>query len=177
MRAFIGLGSNISPAVKILNAVNLLRSRLKILDISTVYRTRAIGKKEAPDFYNCVVEIETETPPQELKKELRNMEKELGRVRKKDKYAPRVIDMDILIYDTLISDEERIPDPEILKRPFLLAGLAELAPEMQFPGTREKIKDLAQGINGLKPLPSYTSRLRKELNGPEKSRRPDKRTP
>lgn len=171
MRAFIGLGSNIDPADNICKAIKLLKSKLRIRNISTVYLTKAIGSVQAPDFYNCVLEIDTSIPPRELKKEFRQMERELGRTRTKDKYAPRVIDIDLLLYDGVVLEEAdiKLPDPDIEKRPFLAAGIAELAPDIELPGN-VKIRDLVRSFAELKPLLSYTRFLRKEIsNGPEKS--------
>jgi 2-amino-4-hydroxy-6-hydroxymethyldihydropteridine diphosphokinase len=154
MNVFIGAGSNIDPEKNILKALKMLSSKMEIKDISTVYRTEAIGG--GPDFYNCVIEAETELPFEELKKELQEIEAELGRVREEDKYAPRQIDLDILIY-------REIAGPEIEERAFIAEGLAELAPEILIRET--KIIDIAVGLpkKGMKSLPEYTDRLRKEI--------------
>lgn len=167
-RVFIGIGSNIEPDENIRRALHLLAEEFKITAISTFYHTEAWENSEQPDFYNGVVEVETEIPPLKLKQfVLHNIEKALGRVHSLDKYVSRTIDLDLLIYDDeLLNTEELvIPDPNIEERPFLAIPLAELAPELELPGTGRYIKDIAAKFvnHKMEPLLSYTENLRKEL--------------
>jgi dihydroneopterin aldolase/2-amino-4-hydroxy-6-hydroxymethyldihydropteridine diphosphokinase len=143
--AFLSLGSNVQPEKNILEAVKLLSHQVKILKASTVYLTEPLLRKSQPNYFNCVIEIETAIEPHELKSNvLRVVEKELGRKRTEDKYASRTIDIDIMLYGNFISTKEMvIPDPEIQKRAFLAIPLYELEPDLVLPVSNKPIKEIA----------------------------------
>ncbi len=167
-RAFIGVGSNIEPAVNIEQAINMLTRETQVTDVSTVYLTEAVGKSGQPPYYNCVVEIETDLPPTELKNRiLRGIETKLGRVRTEDKYASRTIDLDLILYDELAMSfgDLTLPDPDILRRPFLAVPLRELIPGSTLPGSGLCIDDIAASLmeGTMKPLANYTKQIRKEF--------------
>jgi dihydroneopterin aldolase/2-amino-4-hydroxy-6-hydroxymethyldihydropteridine diphosphokinase len=164
--AFIGLGSNIAPAKNVARALQRLAQHGPILGISMVYRTAPEGRPEQPWYYNCVVALETQTPPVELKTGvLQQVEQDLGRVRTADKYAPRTIDLDLILYDDLVmeSDDLRLPDPQILRRPFLARALYELAPELTLPGSNRRIETVAAALpaGDMEALPRFTERMRR----------------
>src|SRR6516162_3229307 len=136
-RAFIGVGSNIGPEHNIRDALRRLAQSSHLASISTFYRTPAIGRPEAPDFYNGVVAIETDLPPVILKRTtLRGIETALSRHWSADKYAARTIDLDLLLYgDSVLSNDElTLPDPDILARAFIAVPLHEIAPDLILPG-------------------------------------------
>jgi 2-amino-4-hydroxy-6-hydroxymethyldihydropteridine diphosphokinase len=167
-RAFIGVGSNINPQDNARRALRLLAAQVRVIGISTVYRTAALGRPDDPGFYNCVVEVETQMPPQDLKRRvLRRIEAELGRRRTADKYAPRTIDLDVLLYDEVVMNEGGLvlPDPDIAKRPFLAIPLHELAPALTLPDTGRRVADIAAAFAGhrMQPLPQYTALLRRDI--------------
>lgn len=167
-RAFIGIGSNIEPAENVRAAIRGLARQTRLVAISTVYLTEAVGRTEQPPYYNCVVEIETEAPPADIKFGLlRGIENKLGRQRTADKYAPRTIDLDLIVYGDLTLDAEgiKLPDPEILERPFLAIPLSELAPDLVLAGYGLRIGEVAAKLppDGMQPLPDYTKSLREEL--------------
>jgi 2-amino-4-hydroxy-6-hydroxymethyldihydropteridine diphosphokinase len=166
-RAFVGIGSNIEPERNIAKALISLAREARVVGVSTFYRTRPEGRPEQPDFYNGVAEIETDLPPVELKQTLRRIERELGRERTEDEYAPRTIDLDIALYDDLAieTDDLTIPDPRISKRAFLAIPLFELAPDLVLPGSGIALRDIAESFceHGMQPLTAYTERLRKEV--------------
>ena len=170
--AFISVGSNIGPAQNVRRAVRLLGRQVRIVGVSTFYRTKPLGRPEQPEFYNGVVAVETDIPAGELKhRVLRGIEEQLGRRRTEDKYAPRTIDLDVLLYDELVIDRDDlvIPDPEIAHRPFLAIPLEELAPELVLPGSGRPIKGIAAAFadHQMSPLPECTARLRKSVeHGP-----------
>ena len=166
-RAFVGVGSNIEPEKNVAEAVRLLAGRARVAGVSTVYETAPLGRPGEPPYYNCVVELITESPPLEVKASvLRPIEARLGRVRTQDKSAPRTIDLDLIAYDgvALETEELVLPDPEIMRRPWLAAGLAELAPDLVLTGLPARAADVAAAMpqSGMKRLDSYTARLRKE---------------
>lgn len=171
-RAFIGMGSNIEPEKNLLQAVRLLASEVRLLNISTVYLTEPIGSREQPSYYNCVAAIETQLLPQELKLTvLYRIESVLGRARGSDRYAPRTIDLDLILYGDLVLSEAglNLPDPDIMDRPFLATGLREVAPDLVLPGSSVPISVIADRLTdpAMKPLESYTALLRGEIrNGP-----------
>ena len=164
--AFVSIGSNIAPAENVRAAIRHLGQRNRLLAISTVYRTAALERPEQPPYYNCVVKLETGTEPLEMKHQLRQIEEALGRRRTADKYAARTIDLDLIAYDDLTLDtvELKLPDPDILERPFLAVPLWELTPELYLPGLGLPIREIAARLpkDGMEPLQDYTEQIRKE---------------
>jgi dihydroneopterin aldolase/2-amino-4-hydroxy-6-hydroxymethyldihydropteridine diphosphokinase len=180
-RAFIAIASNIDPEENIREGLRELARRLRIRGTSTFYRSEPLGRPEQPPFINGVVEIDTDLPPRQLKYGvLRAVESEMGRIRTADKYAPRTLDLDLLLYEDRMefSPELTLPDPEITARPFLAVPLAELAPELALPGDGRPLQDIAdQFVNsGMERLTAYTEELRRELgNGSRQSEAPRQR--
>ncbi len=178
-RAFIGVGSNIEPEVNIRAALGLLRERVRVTRVSTFYRTDPIARAsqrsssaasqsssrpEQPSFRNGVFEVETSLSPADLKQVLHDIEAQLHRRRTSDKYAPRTIDLDLLLYDDLVlaSDGLTLPDPDIEERAFLAIPLCELAPDGVLPGSGRTLCEIAAGFRDgpLQPLETYTRELR-----------------
>jgi len=162
---FIGVGSNIDPQSNIREALIRLAERVEIRALSTFYQSRPVGPPGQPPFVNGVVAADTDLPPLAVKRDvLRRIEEGLGRVRTTDKYAPRVIDLDLLIYDDMVVAEAGLvlPDPEITSRPFLAVPLGELAPELKLPGDGRTMRELAQAFAGhaMTPLAEYTQELK-----------------
>lgn len=144
-----------------------LAQQTRVAGISMVYCTDALDRPEQPHYFNCVVEIETEAPPAEVKHGLlRPIENSLGRKRSEDKYAPRTVDLDLIVYGDLAMDAEgiKLPDPEILERPFLAIPLFELAPDLVLAGYNLRIGEIAARLpqDGMRPLEDYTRLLRLE---------------
>ena len=167
-RAFVSIGSNIDPETNVKNALLRLAKEVGIRAISTVYLTEPIGPPGQPPFYNCVIEIKTDLPPGELKHRiLRRIEKELGRKRGSDKFDARTIDLDLILYDDLVITEEDLilPDPDIVRRPYLAIALHELAPGLVLPGTGQRIRDVVSRLTrkGMTELSRYTEHLRKDI--------------
>jgi 2-amino-4-hydroxy-6-hydroxymethyldihydropteridine diphosphokinase len=167
-RAFISIGSNIDPEKNVKQALCQLKKQVSIQAISTVYLTKPVGPTFQPPFYNCVVEIATQLPPHELKHTiLRQIEDVLRRKRTDDKFAPRTIDLDLILYDdlTMTIDGHALPDPDIVRRPFLAITLHEIAPGLILPGSNASVDEAAATLprNGMLPLNSYTDLIRKEI--------------
>ena len=168
VRAFVGIGSNIRPEENVRKALQLLASQVNLVGISTVYSTEAEGQPELPRYYNCVAEIETEISPTQLKHEvLRKIEEKLGRERTEDKYAPRTIDLDLILYGDLVlkSDDLVLPDPQIQGRPYLAIPLYELDSELILPGIDIRMEEVAGQLehSSMIPLRFYTAFLKKEI--------------
>jgi 2-amino-4-hydroxy-6-hydroxymethyldihydropteridine diphosphokinase len=136
-RVFIGLGSNVGQCEKFLNkAVAELKNvrDTKVVWASSVYETDPVGKTDQPKFLNAAVEIETQLQPNELYEEVKAIETRLGRT-KTERWGPREIDIDILVYDGLVFQDEEVtvPHPEMERRKFVLVPLKEIAPDLVHP--------------------------------------------
>ena len=167
-RAFISVGSNVNPGDNVREALRRLSRAERILRISTVYKTEPVGRPEQHPYYNCVVAVETRREPLVLKEQvLRRIEHDMGRKRTEDRYAPRTIDLDLILYGDLVLEPEglRLPDPQILERPFLALSLRELEPALVLPGGRPGVGEIeaTDRHDGMKPLFDYTDSLRKEF--------------
>ena len=145
-RVFIGIGSNVDPEANIPRALELLGRSARILRLSNFRRTAPVGPAGQPAFVNGVAEIETALPPRTLKYDvLRRIEAELGRTRSSpDKYRPRPIDLDLLLYGRLVLREPglTLPDPDLRERAFLARAVLELAPDLALPDTGEPLASL-----------------------------------
>lgn len=139
----IALGSNIEPERHLKEAVQMLATRVYIRAASRVYESDPVDASGSanPDqehFLNAALWIETPLRPSVLKYDvLRQIETDLGRVRTEDKYAPRPIDLDLVLYGNLIIERAdpylRLPDPDTLTRAYIAMPLADLAPDFIHP--------------------------------------------
>ncbi len=165
VRAFIAVGSNIEAERNVADALELLGRRVRIVAVSRFYWTPALGAPDSsPDFLNGVVEIETELEPRELKQSaLLEVEGLLGRERGAEKFAPRTIDLDLVLYGDVVCSEEGLvlPAPEILERPFVALPLLELAPKLVVPGLDRPLNELAGGLSSseMTPAESFNASL------------------
>ncbi len=172
-RVFVAVGANLNPADNVRRALALLGRKVRVLAVSTFYRTEAEGRPDDPPFYNGVVEIDTDLPPAAVKHSLlRPIEAQLGRQRTEDRYAARPIDLDLLLYDDLVlsSDDLAVPDPQIVSRAFLAIPLCEIAPNLLLPDSGRPIAEVAQALqkHTMEPLVEYTQLLRREVqHGPQ----------
>jgi 2-amino-4-hydroxy-6-hydroxymethyldihydropteridine diphosphokinase len=133
---FLSLGSNVGDREKNLRAAIAALHELgvQIKKGSSIYETEPVDFLEQPWFLNCVVEGETTVPPVELLTELRALELRMGS-KKPVPRGPRLIDLDILVYgqQTIDSPELQVPHPRLHLRRFVLAPLAEIAPDLKHP--------------------------------------------
>jgi 2-amino-4-hydroxy-6-hydroxymethyldihydropteridine diphosphokinase len=134
--AFLSLGSNVGDREKNLRAAIAALPELgvKTKQVSSIYETEPVDVLEQPWFLNCVVKGETTVPPTELLKKLRELEKRMGSTKPAAR-GPRLIDLDILVYgdQTIDSPELQVPHPRMHLRRFVLAPLAEIAPDLKHP--------------------------------------------
>lgn len=138
-RVYLGLGSNLGDRRKnLLRALRLLQGAegMSILKVSSVYRSDPWGVREQPEFLNMVVLAATSLEPGEVLEVCREVEEEMGRVRE-GKWTPRIIDVDILLYDRLIIREEGliVPHPLMAERDFVILPLLEIDPRISIPGS------------------------------------------
>lgn len=136
VKAWLSLGSNISPRAQIPAALDALSAAFGDLVISPVYESEAVGFT-GDNFHNLVVGIETRLPPGLLVNGLREIEAHRGRVRGADKFSPRTLDIDLLTYGDRVFDdgEIRLPRGEILRFAFVLLPLADVAGDERHPST------------------------------------------
>ena len=145
----ISLGSNIEPSVNLERAVARLSREdgMEVEAVSGVWESEPYGAPGTPRFLNAAVRVRCSLPLPSLKRLLRRMEADLGRVRSADRNAPRTIDMDIaLAGDRVIDDPRaglRIPDPEIRLRGYLALPLAEIAGDQRHPESGELLSEIA----------------------------------
>lgn len=143
--AYLLIGGNIGRKKEnILRACELIEEYCgKISKKSAVYETEAWGKSDQPSFLNQVLEIETDLNARQLIRKILKLEKLMGRVRK-EKLAPRIIDIDILFFNQEINNLRflKIPHPELQNRRFVLVPMAEIVPDLLHPVLNKKISQL-----------------------------------
>lgn len=146
--AFIALGTNIDPETNLPLATTRLSELGNPIAISTVYQNPAIADEPQPDYLNAAVLIETALDPLTIRKKLREIEADLGRIRTEDKFAPRTIDLDLCILGDRVLDHEllSLPDPDLLKRAHLAVTLAELRPDFLHPITGDSLEKIAHEL-------------------------------
>jgi len=147
-RAYLGLGSNIEPQNNLPAAVRLLGNYGRVTAVSTVWETAPVGFLEQPNFLNAAALMITNLTAGELREQaIAEVERQLHRVRDPHNVnGPRTIDVDLLLYnrDVTRSGSHDIPDPQILKRPFLAVPLAEIDPEYVHPVTGQTLRQIAE---------------------------------
>jgi 2-amino-4-hydroxy-6-hydroxymethyldihydropteridine diphosphokinase len=133
---FLSLGSNVGEREENLRVAiaSLSGARLQVRRVSSIYETEPVDLRQQPWFLNCVVEGQTATPALALLRELREIERRMGS-KKLIARGPRLIDIDILLYgqQTLDSPDLQVPHPRMHLRRFVLAPLAEIAPDLKHP--------------------------------------------
>ncbi len=149
-RAYLGLGSNMGDKKRYLyDAIQLLNhhNQIMITTLSSLYETAPWGYVDQDIFMNLVVEIETSLTPLELLDVCQHIENDLGRVRE-FKWGPRIIDVDVLLYNNEVIESERliVPHPYMTERDFVMIPLAEICPQLIVKGKAAQtwIKDFNQ---------------------------------
>ena len=147
LRIFLGLGSNIDDRYQnLMNGIQQLNdhAHIWVIDESHVYQTPAMYSSDQQDFYNMVIEIETNLNPLQLLDEVKIIEIKLGREPNKKKNMPRSLDVDILaVGDILIRSKLlEIPHPKIVERKFVLKPWNDIAPDFLVPNSDKNIKEL-----------------------------------
>ena len=155
-RAFLGLGGNLGDPARLMGLA-LRRidadAHASVGAVSALYRTPPWGKVDQPDFLNAAAEVHTSLPPRDLLDLCLATERDLKRVRG-ERWGPRLIDIDVLVYGETSMREEgfELPHPRMLERAFVLKPLADIAPDLEIAGTTvaERLASLsATGIERL----------------------------
>lgn len=143
---YLSLGSNVGDRLRYLKkAIEKIdeSDSVVIRKVSPVYETDPLGKPDQPRFLNLVILIETTLKPLRLLDYLLNIEERLGRERN-EKWGPRTIDADILLYDQLIINTDRLilPHPRMHQRRFVLVPLAQINPHLFHPLLKKSVEEL-----------------------------------
>ena len=140
---YVAAGSNVEPEKNLGRALDELQQAFGEMAISPAYRNPAVGF-EGAEFINLVVRLRTTDSPAQVKQTLEGIEELCGRPRGAPKWAPRTMDLDILMYDQVVSEEPGLvlPRPDLLRRAFMLKPLADLAPELRHPTQQRTIGEL-----------------------------------
>jgi len=153
--AYIGLGANLQlPPALLREALRLIGARpgIRVVATSRLYRSAPLGPAGQADYCNAVCAVDTDLNPDRLLTHLHGVERAMGRERPPERWAPRLIDLDLLHYERVKMKSSRItlPHPELHKRNFVVVPLAELAPDLELPGLGT-VADLARtlGTDGL----------------------------
>lgn len=156
--AYIGVGSNVDdPAAQVSLAVSKLGAlpATRVVCVSPLYGSRPFGPIAQPDFVNAAVGALTQLDARTLLGELQALERRLGRPARHQKWGPRVIDLDLLVYGRECSygGNLALPHPGIAERNFVLLPLADIAPDLDVPGLG-RVADLAARMStaGIWPL-------------------------
>lgn len=148
--AFVSGGSNLEPEKNLVIAARAIKARHPGARFSGCYRNRAVGF-QGPDFINFVVELPVAGHPSLLKGELECVETQCGRHRDAPKWAPRAMDLDILLFGDVVQDTPGLvlPRPDLLRWGFMLGPLAELAPQLMHPVVRRTMVELWRDFDRL----------------------------
>jgi 2-amino-4-hydroxy-6-hydroxymethyldihydropteridine diphosphokinase len=162
-RIFIGLGSNLGDRAKYMHRAlselgNLHQTTVK--KYSSVYETEPIGVKEQPKFLNMVAELDSMLRPDDLVRELQEIEHRVGRTAR-EHWGPREIDLDLLYYGGEMLNETalHVPHPEISNRRFVLVPLKEIAAEFQDPLRHLSVEELLQRCSDTSSVRKTTQQL------------------
>ena len=137
--AYIGIGSNLAdPRAQVLRAMDRIASisGVRLVLRSGLYGSRPMGPADQPDFVNAVAGVLTQLAPGALLHEVRAIERAFGRPESRQKWGPRILDLDLLVYGRLRSADPELvlPHPGVVERNFVLYPLAEIAPDLEVPG-------------------------------------------
>ena len=139
LQAYVGVGSNLSDpraqVARALEAIGRLRG-CRLVASSPMYLTQPLGELVQPAFVNAVAGLLTQSTPEDLLSSLRALERELGREPPRERWGPRVIDLDLLVLgrETRATEILKLPHPGIAERDFVLYPLADIAPDLEVPG-------------------------------------------
>ncbi|EOX8444987.1 2-amino-4-hydroxy-6-hydroxymethyldihydropteridine diphosphokinase [Salmonella enterica] len=137
--AYIALGSNLASPLEQVNAALKAIADTpdsRVVAVSSFYRTPPLGPQDQPDYLNAAVALETTLAPEELLNHTQRIELQQGRVRKAERWGPRTLDLDIMLFGDEVINTERltVPHYDMKNRGFMLWPLFEIAPDLRFPG-------------------------------------------
>ena len=163
LRCYIGLGANLEqPVAQLQQAVQALKqlAQSTLVAVSGFYGSKPMGPQDQPDYVNAVAAIDTTLTAEQLLDALQQIEQQQGRKRKAERWGPRTLDLDILLYGNQVIATERLTVPHygLRVREFVLYPLYEIAPQLNLPDGTVLSSLLAQvSQNGLQKLHSSCS--------------------
>jgi 2-amino-4-hydroxy-6-hydroxymethyldihydropteridine diphosphokinase len=147
---YLSLGTNLGEREKNLRTAiaALADAKVRVTRVSSFYETEPVDLREQPWFLNCATQAETELPPLESLRALREIESRMG-TKKLVPKGPRLIDLDILLYgdETIETPELQVPHPRMLLRKFVLVPLAEIAPSLKHPSWKGTVSQILKDLN------------------------------
>ena len=148
VRVFVAAGSNVEPEKNLASACAQIAHAWPDAQFSRAYRNAAVGF-EGPDFINLVTGFQAAQPLRLVIERLRGIETSCGRPRYAPKWASRTMDLDVLLYGDLVEQtpDYTLPRPDLLKRPYMLGPLAEIAPDVVHPVAGKTIEELWKGFD------------------------------
>lgn len=156
---YVAAGSNVDPLVNLRRALDVLDRYFAPLTVSRAYANAAVGF-EGEDFVNLVLGFSTQLDVHAVIERLHEAEAACGRERNAPKWAPRAMDLDILLYGETLCDEPglKLPRPDLLKRPYMLGPAAEIAPALVHPTAQRTLGELwhemqsTQAAHAMRPV-------------------------
>ncbi len=153
--AYIAIGSNLaSPLEQVNAAVQALGDipQTRIVALSSFYRTPPLGPQDQPDYLNAAIALDTALNAEALLDNTQRIELQQGRVRKEERWGPRTLDLDIMLFGDAVINTERltVPHYDMKRRGFMLWPLFEIAPDLIFPDG-ESLSALLVQLNAEKP--------------------------
>jgi 2-amino-4-hydroxy-6-hydroxymethyldihydropteridine diphosphokinase len=147
-QVLLSLGTNLGERRQNLRrAVRALDREMAVTAVSPVYETEPWGESDQPDFLNICLAATTTQPPRQLLKSIKQIEQDLGR-EETYRWGPRLIDIDIIFYDEVVVAEEglNIPHARLADRAFVLAPLADIAPDWVHPITGKTVVEMLNAV-------------------------------
>jgi len=149
--AYIGIGSNLSdPRAQVLGALERIAEieGVQLVRRSQLYESPPLGPADQPDFVNAVAGVLTRLAPRELLTALQAVERAAGRPEKHERWGPRILDLDLLVYgrERWSDATLTLPHPGIVERSFVLYPLADVAPDLDVPGVG-RVADLKRQVS------------------------------
>lgn len=174
---YVAAGSNVEPERYLSRALEQLEKVYSPLTRSPAYRNQAVGFA-GDDFINLVVGFQTEDSPADVRRKLQKIEAACDRPKDAAKWAPRTMDLDILLFGDLVSNEPGlvIPRPDLVKRPYMLKPMADIAPDVRHPTLGKTMRELWEGFSGGEHSMNEVS-LGEVSRGEPTSPRSDRRRP
>jgi len=153
--AYIAIGSNLaSPLEQVNAAVQALGDipQARVVALSSFYRTPPLGPQDQPDYLNAAIALDTALNAEALLDNTQRIELQQGRVRKEERWGPRTLDLDIMLFGDAVINTERltVPHYDMKRRGFMLWPLFEIAPDLIFPDG-ESLSALLAQLNAEKP--------------------------
>lgn len=152
---YIAIGSNLASPLEQVNAAIQSIGEIpdsRIMAVSSFYRTPPLGPQDQPDYLNAAVALDTALTPEELLNHTQRIELQQGRVRKAERWGPRTLDLDIMLFGDEVINTERltVPHYDMKNRGFMLWPLFEIAPDLHFPDDNQS---LAECLSYMSPRP------------------------